>query len=209
MGTFGTPLDDVFAERLGDLLDGSLESANTLARLAYLQIAKACPGKATKAERDRIKEDSTRPTDADIDARSLSPRGMFMATFISAHLLNEMVAHSALAYAADNEVLDASLPESVFAALQQKIENGCEEGLQNGITPYGVAATSIIHAMDFALRHNVPPFQLIRPLKHCLELVQTAFIDQSRKKPSRDDLHAELAARLGVSKDSAKKYLDK
>lgn len=205
-GTFGTPLDDAFAERLGDLLDGSLESANTLARLAYLQVAKACPGSPSKADRARIKEDSVRPTDAGIDARSLSARGMFMVTFLSAHLLNEMVAHSALAYAADKEAIDTALPESLFADLQQRIEAGCEEGVWDGITPYGVASTAIIHVMDFALRHDVHPFQLIRPLKYCLELVQTECSDQVDKEQAREELLAELAARFGVSKAAAKKY---
>lgn len=206
MGNFGLPLDDVFAERLGDLLDGSLESANTLARLAYLQVAKACPGMPTKTERARIKEDSTHPADADIDMRSLSSVGMSMIVFLSTCLLNEMVAQSALAYAADDEAHDTALPETVFTNLLQQIESGCEEGLQNGITPYGVAATAIIRVMDFALRHNIQPFKLARPLKHCLELINTEGGGQ-RKPTSRDAVLEELAARLGITKAAAKKYI--
>lgn len=206
---FGTPLDGVFAERLRDLLDGAdpLESANTLARLAYLQVVKACPGKPTKDERGQIKQDSIRPTDADIDTFSLSPRGMLMATFISAQLLNMMVAHSALAYAADNEAHDTTLPESAFADLQQQIETACEHGVGNGITPYGAASTVLNHVMAFGLRHNVHPFQLVRPLKHCLEVIQTEFTNSGRKSPSQEDLLIELAARLGGSKVTAKKYI--
>jgi hypothetical protein len=187
-------------------LDGTLESANTLARLAYLQVAAACPGNPTQAERARIKEDSTHPSDDDIDMRSLSPSGVKMIAFLCVRLLNEMVAQSAPAYAADDEAYDESLPVTVFAGLQQQIENGCKEGLRNGITPYGVASTAMIHIMDFAMRHNVQPLKLTRPLKHCLELTYTG--DSGQQKPvSKDAALEELAAMLGVTKATAKKYL--
>lgn len=206
MSNFGTPLDDVFKERLGDLLDGSLESANTLARLAYLQVAAACPGNPSETARAHIKEDSTHPTDDEIDAQSLSSFGMTMVTFLCTCLLNEMVAHSAPSYAADKEAQDQTLSASVFADLQQKIETACQDGLKSGITSYGVTSTALIHVMDFALHHGVHRHQLTRPLKHCLDMTITE--DNShRNKPSRDQLVDELAARLDVTKATAKKYL--
>lgn len=206
MSSFGTPLDDVFKERLGDLLDGTLESANTLARLAYLQVAAACPGNPSKAERERIKQDSTHPSDADIDMRSLSSHGMGMMVSLCACLLNEMVAHSAPSYAADKESNDKALPESTFLDFRQQIETACLEGVKSGITPYGAAATALNQVMYFALHHGVHPYQMARPLKYCLKItIEEA--DDHRNTPSREQLVGELAARMGVTKATAKKYL--
>jgi hypothetical protein len=181
-------------------------TAIALCDLALATLARSHPAKLTPAAKKKILDNYPEATDALIAERAMDDEGV-----ITALAMLNLMGKIALDYSVSSHVKNEMSRDERFsgycaATLGPGLELAFDEAVDAGVTPFGVACTTILLAVVKATGRGVSAVKLARPLLDAMGLALAGGSERSEKE-IEDEAVALVAAQMGVSTAVAKGYL--
>lgn len=200
-------------ERVKDIAEKDVETvAVDLFMLGYFLLAKQHPATLSTQDKKDIRDNYPDATEASMKERAMSLQGVLTVLAIC-----EQTARIALDYCPDsNATPDIKRDEQVAPETAKKYTSALElahrQAVAAGVSEFGANATMALMGVALGRANGVSSFKLARVL---YEAQQVAFKTERGSPPNSSVLEKkemdavinEIATQLGVSKQTAKKYV--
>ncbi|MBB4867191.1 hypothetical protein HNP46_006102 [Pseudomonas nitritireducens] len=172
-------------------------------------IAEEYPAENSQADIALIKSNYPKATSKSIKERSMAPGGVNTTIATCKVLLDIALDYSPLSHVSDVMEKDFSNPE-MMESLQNVIGDTYIKCIESGISAFGASSMMIIMGAEMGIHAGANMYQITRPIKDALgRIAETSSDKFERDKKLRESQAIDMISmQLGVSKKTAKKYVD-
>lgn len=193
--------------RLADLIQQAPEqTALALVMTALSIFADIYPPTLSAKELKKIRDNYPSATNDLIQERAMAQAGVVMAVATACEMARIAIDYSPLSHMKPDMEHDIALGVKSREAVAVRLEQTYKDVLGQGLSPFGASVTTILHAVVMGKKHGASGFALIRSLLDAVTLALDGVPMRSEAEFESAALDA-LSEQLGVSRETAKKYL--
>ena len=201
-------LQSEIARRIEDLSTADPEgTAVTLVLVALGILAKKFPPNLDDKSRQHIMDNYPSATEELISQRAMAEHGVVMAVAAGIQMARIAVDYSPLTHVKLEMDKDFTLPEEVLKATTSAMTNTFDKAIENGISPFGAAATMILLATVKAKQHGVTGLKIIRPLLDAMNKGLEGDGPSLSEEEATENAIRLLREQLGISRKAALQYV--
>ena len=209
---------NVLLGRVKDLIGDQPEKmAVDLMGLVVRLIAELHPGEISPQTKEVILENYMHATDELISERAMSKPGVLVALELAKSVAEIAIDYNPESRFNANVVHDNGVPKKVKDVYSTALKLAYNDAVMSGLTPFGATVTMVLRATTNGYENGLGSMLMTRALTTGLD-VALAFMELEissgstlpvmlRPRLTEDEIATKLALSLGVSKNTAKKYI--